>query len=199
MIHFYVNWWWYSLLVVQRNETSLWDEMEIRASRRRGTSAEFAGCEDLGRWSTMRAFQVGTPWSGHWGGKGDLFGASGSLEELSVWSLKRLGVIKRNNNNGWLYFHLSEWLSLYVYIPSSYISAWHRCSINVLRMHKLGFESYLDYFDIPALLMSERWEKDHTGLEVPVSNELNATAFVCLPEIPYPPPRPLNYLVVKQD
>lgn len=51
-------------------------------------------------------------------------------------------------------------------------------------MHELGFESYPDYFDISALLMSERWEKEYTSFEVPVSNELNDVAFGGLPELP---------------
>lgn len=33
-------------LLVQRNEASLWEETEIRASRKRGTSASFEGSED---------------------------------------------------------------------------------------------------------------------------------------------------------
>lgn len=33
-------------LLVQRNEASLWEETEIRASRKRGTSVGFEGSED---------------------------------------------------------------------------------------------------------------------------------------------------------
>lgn len=66
-------------MVDQRNE------MDIRASWRRGTSAGFEGSEGLGRQS--RVCQGGTPGGEARSGKGNLRGVSGTLEEFPAGAL----------------------------------------------------------------------------------------------------------------
>lgn len=64
----------------------------------------------------------------HRSGKGDLFGVSGTLEELPAWSLEWLDMIK-GNSNGWVLFYLSSDLVFLLFIsPVSLDQVLNKCT-----------------------------------------------------------------------